>query len=261
MNRRLTWCCRIIAGDPAFWTPGPDQVGLLQSAELIVLNGADAERWLELVFLDDSRLFDTTADLHDRLIPLVDAVTHQHGPEGEHTHDGVAHTTWLDPTLLASQAAALAVRLKAVVPGQEGRVNDNLAALDADLDELDRSLRAAFDALDEEPVLFSHPVYQYLERQYELNGASVHWEPGESPSTGDWIELQDILRAHRAALMIWEDDPMPSTREQLEASGVSVVTFRTAANRPTSGDFLSVMTDNLRRLSDAVTAAPPDGAP
>lgn len=245
-----------IDGDPTYWTPAPEQVQLLQSAELIVLNGANAEPWLDLVSLDESRFFDTTAGLADRLIPLEDAVRHQHGPEGEHSHQGYAFTTWLDPGLLAGQARALADRLVQVVPAEEARLRQNLASLEADLSDLDNRLAAAFEPLRGRPVLFSHPVYQYLERRYGIDGRSLHWEPDKEPSTGDWIELQELRGEHPATLMIWEDEPLPATRDALEESGISVITFQPAANRPDGGDYLGVMEANRQRM-EAVTSASP----
>jgi zinc transport system substrate-binding protein len=245
-----------IDGDPTYWTPGPDQVQLLQSSDLIVLNGANAEPWLDLVSLDESRFFDTTARLTERLIPLDDAVQHQHGPEGEHSHQGYAFTTWLDPDLLAGQARALSERLAQYVRGKEGRLRDNLASLETDLSAIDTGLEVAFEPLRGRPVLFSHPVYQYLKRRYAIDGHSLHWEPDEEPSTADWIEFQEIRRDHPAIIMIWEDDPLPSTRDALEASGIAVVTFHTAANRPESGDYLSVMKANQRSIEAATSTSP-----
>jgi zinc transport system substrate-binding protein len=246
----------MIDGDPTYWTPDPEQVQLLQSAELIVLNGANAEPWLDLVSLDESKFFDTTAGLTERLIPLADAVQHQHGPEGEHSHQGYAFTTWLDPGLLAGQARALSDRLAQYVPVEEARVRQNLASLEADLSDLDNGLEAAFGSLRGRPVLFSHPVYQYLERRYGINGHSLHWEPDAEPSTSDWIELQQVRVEHPATLMIWEDDPLPSTRDALEEGGISLITFQPAANRPESGDYLDVMEANRRRMEAASPASP-----
>lgn len=113
-----------IDGDPTFWTPDPAQIELLQSADLVILNGANAEPWLDIVTLDQSRLFDTTAGLAGRLIPLEDAVQHQHGPEGEHSHQGTAFTTWLDPDLFAAQVSALSDRLALMVEGDEPRLRE-----------------------------------------------------------------------------------------------------------------------------------------
>ena len=237
-----------IDGDPAFWQPSEEQIRLLQSADRILVNGAGAESWLKLISLDGRRVVDTTGPIVDRLIPLGDSVMHQHGPEGEHSHQGTAFTTWLDPQMAIAQARVLADSIIDLVPAGEAEFRDNLVGLEQELTELDARLAEGFAELDGRPVLFSHPVYQYLERRYDINGVSVHWEPGEAPATSDWIALQQILVAHPAAIMVWEDEPLEETRGRLAKSGIVSVPFRTAANAPDEGDFVSVMTDNVERL-------------
>ena len=49
-----------IEGDPAFWIPSAEQVQVLQSADRVILNGAGAESWLNLISLNKRRLVDTS---------------------------------------------------------------------------------------------------------------------------------------------------------------------------------------------------------
>ncbi len=237
-----------IDGDPAFWMPSTEQIQLLQSADVILLNGAGAESWQNLITLDRRRLVDTSANVVDKLIPFDDSVQHQHGPEGEHSHRGTAFTTWLDPQLAIAQAKVLTNTLIDVAPTGETQFLDNLANLEQELTELDSRLADVFARLDGRPVLFSHPVYQYLERRYGINGESVHWEPDEVPSIPDWIALQQIRNLHPATIMIWEDEPLAETRARLANTGIVSVPFRTVAILPEEGDFLSVMLENIEQL-------------
>jgi len=241
-----------IDGDPAFWTPGAEQIQLLQSADVVILNGAGAEPWLNLVTLDRRQLLDTTAKIADRLIPLEDSVRHQHGPEGEHSHQGTAFTTWLDPQLAIAQAQALTNAVVDLAPAAEDQFRDNMAKLERELIELDTRLAGIFAQLEDRPVLFSHPVYQYLQRRYLINGKSLHWEPDEEPTTSDWIELQQELPAHRASIMIWEDEPLQATKDRLAAADIRSAVFHPVANRPDDGDFLSVMRANAKRIQSSL---------
>ena len=109
-----------------------------------------------------------------------------------------------------------------------------------------------FLRLNGRPVLFSHPVYQYLERRYGINGESLHWEPDEAPSTPAWIELQQLVSSHPATIMLWEDEPIEETRARLADAGIVNVPFQTAANRPEEGDYLEVMKKNAERLTQAL---------
>ena len=240
-----------IEGDPAFWVPGGAQVAELQAADRVLLNGAGYESWLDFVTLPRDRLVDTTADLAERLLPLEEDTVHQHGPEGEHSHAGTAFTTWLDPTLAAEQARAIAAALTELQPDRAGEISARLAELEQRLAQLDREMRQAFDGLQGAPVVFSHPVYQYLQHRYGINGRSLHWEPGEDPGVKAWLDFQNLLREYPAGLMVWEDQPLPETAGKLRESGVESVVFDTAANRPEQGDYFDVMAANLEALRGA----------
>ena len=243
-----------IDGDPASWIPTPQQVQVLQSADVILLNGAGAESWPDLVSLDRRRLVDTSASIEDRLIPLEGSALHQHGPEGEHSHQGTAFTPWLDLNLAVQQSRAITETFVMLVPAGESRFRGNLVKLEQELVELDSRLADVFARLDGRPVLFSHPVYQYLERRYSINGESVHWEPDETPSTSDWIALQQLRQSHPASIMVWEDEPLSATRARLADAGIVSVSFRPVANSPIEGDYLSVMHSNAGQLESILSS-------
>lgn len=243
-----------IDGDPALWVPDADQVQQLQAADLVLLNGAGAESWLKLITVDRRRLVDTSANIVERLIPLEASVLHQHGPEGEHSHEGNAFTTWLDPQLAIAQAQSITDALIQLAPLGETGFRDNMAKLEQELVRLDSSLAEVFLQLSDRPVFFSHPVYQYLQHRYHVNGVSLHWEPDEEPSTPDWIALQRINSTHRSTLMIWEDEPSRNTVQRLAGAGIASITFQTLANRPAQGDYLSVMHSNVKQLEAVLSS-------
>jgi zinc transport system substrate-binding protein len=234
--------------DPAYWAPEPEVIAGYQGADLILLNGAGYARWLERATLPATRLVDTSAGLEARLVPLEEATVHSHGLEGEHSHKGFAFTTWLDPELAIAQAKAVAEALVRARPESEGAMRSGLAALEQDLRALDERQRAAVERLGGKPLLFSHPVYQYLVARYGLNARSVHWEPDEAPSETQWRELQEILAEHPARWMIWEGAPQPEVVQRLSELGLESVVYDPCANRPSAGDLLTVMGRNAAAL-------------
>jgi len=131
-------------------------------------------------------------------------------------------------------------------------LRNNLSALQSRLSDLDRELADTFAALGNQPILFSHPVYQYLQRRYGLNGVSLHWEPDTEPGTRAWIELQKILLEHPAVIMLWEAEPLSSTAARLSELGVQSIVFQTASNHPGQGDYFDVLTGNAKRLRTAL---------
>jgi len=235
-------------GDPVNWKPGSEAIARMQSSDLLILNGAGYETWLGWVSLPDEILLDTSAGFRDRLLPQEEETVHQHGPEGAHSHQGLAFTIWLDPTLAMEQASVIEQAISEMVPRNQAAHQARLASLHASLAGLDEELRIAFETFGDQAILFSHPVYQYLAARYGLNGVSVHWEPGEDPGIKAWIDFQDVLRSHPAKLMIWEDEPGDVTADQLEQLGIKPVPFHTASNPPEGSDYFEVMNANLDRL-------------
>jgi zinc transport system substrate-binding protein len=237
-----------IEGDPAMWAPTGSDAAELQNADLLIFNGADYESWLAFTTLPAGHSLDTTAQVQEMLLPIENETVHQHGPAGEHSHQGTAFTTWLDPQLAIEQARAIMQGLSRLEPEQSGLFETNCEKLKQRLTQLDGSLASAFAQPGEQPVIFSHPVYQYLQHRYSINGRSTHWEPDTEPGTKEWIDFGNLLRQHPAKLMIWEEAPLDSVREKLEQMGIQVVVFSPAGNVPANGDYFTVMEQNLLGL-------------
>jgi zinc transport system substrate-binding protein len=244
------------AVDPAFWSPDAETVAAYQSADLILLNGAGYASWTDRVSLPGSRLVATAAGLTDRYVVVEDAVTHSHGPAGEHAHGTIAFTTWLDPTMALEQARAIRDAFVRARPQHETAFDEGFAELERDLLGLDGRISEIVTTDPDRALLASHPVFQYLAAQYDLEIRSIHFEPDEPPSPAAWRELQMILDGHPARWMLWEAEPLPETAARLRELGVESVVFTPAGNRPESGDYLSVMDANIRRLGAAYRGTP-----
>ncbi|MCZ6816102.1 MAG: metal ABC transporter substrate-binding protein [Planctomycetota bacterium] len=236
--------------DPAYWKPNPDIVASFQQADLILLNGAAYAKWTEQVSLPWSRLLNTSQGLEDRHIEIEGAARHSHGPAGRHAHSGVAFTTWLDPTLAERQAQAIRDGLARLLPHHKDLLDLNFDALKRDLNDLDQQLSKATESVRVQPLLASHPVYQYLARRYDLNLKSVHWEPHEIPDEERWAELDELLANHAATRMIWEAPPDAAIVNTLHRRGIRCMVFHPCGNTPRAGDYMTVMRDNARRLNE-----------
>lgn len=238
--------------DPAFWKPDAKAIGQMQKADLIALNGADLEKWLVRVTLPKLKQVDTSAGFKDRFIVIPNAVTHSHGPGGMHSHGGTAFVTWLDFEQAGKQAEALAQAMMRKRPEFKATFQEGLDKLVADLKALDGEMQQITAGKSTQPLMGSHPVYHYLARRYGLNLQAVHWEANEMPPPAEWEGLTKTLAIHPAKLMLWEAPPTAEIAAKLTAQGVVSVGFEPCSNRPESGDFLSVMKQNLANLRQAL---------
>ena len=116
---------------------------------------------------------------------------------------------------------------------------------------LDAELESIVAGRQEQALLASHPVYQYLARRYGVSLYSVVWEPDEFPDPSQWKALGNLARKHAAKWMLWEGKPNATSVEKLQQMGIGSIVFDPSANLPAQGDFLSVMQNNLVELKKA----------
>ncbi len=235
--------------DPAMWRPTVEDISAMQEADLILLNGASYEPWLNIVSLPPSRIVNTTARLADQLIPVEADITHVHGLDGEHEHSGTAFTTWLDVQLAVGQVHAIADAYSERWPQLTAIFQSAASSLETELLTLDNDLARIVGGNQDLPILFSHPVYQYFERRYAINGESVHWEPDVMPDDSMWDDLEKLVIRHPAKWMIWEAEPSPEIASRLQELGISSIVYSPAANTPVQGGYISVMADNVTSLA------------
>ena len=235
--------------DPAFWMPDARAIAQYQQADLIVLNGAGYSQWLKAASLPASKTIYTSVPFQDRYIQQEDCSTHSHGPEGDHSHCDFVFTTWLDPQLAILQARSIRDAVSKLIPERKEYFDANFQLLEADLQQLDRRLESIISENPDQALLFSHPVYDYPIRRYDLNAKSVHWEPEEFPDDTQWQELELILTEFQASWMVWEGEPLTDTVDKLAELGIGSIVFDPVAGVPESGDFLAVMQQNANNLS------------
>jgi zinc transport system substrate-binding protein len=234
--------------DPAFWKPDAATVEAYQEADLILLNGATYAKWIAVVSMPTSKMVDTSAGFADNYIGLDDAVTHSHGPEGKHEHGNIAFTTWIDFTQASQQARSVKDALVKLEPHQKTAFEANFTTLERELLDLDAQMQDVASKIGTEPLLVSHPVYQYWTRRYGLDVRSMHWEPDSFPDEGMWSALKKLRQEHPSSWMIWEGEPLAGISEQLKKVGVRSVVFNPCGNRPAEGDFMTVMKSNIENL-------------
>jgi zinc transport system substrate-binding protein len=232
--------------DPAQWQPNIEDILQLQRAELILLNGAGYSSWLNKVSLSEEQLVVTSAAARDEWIQLTGQVSHSHGPQGEHAHSGYAFTTWMDMSLAQVQAKAVARALQTRWPEREADIEGRLTGLLAELESIDRGYAEAAAELRKHQIIYSHPVYQYFERRYDLPGNSLHWEPDVMPGDEQWQQLEGIEAG--TILFVWEAEPSPNIVERMGEMGIEFVVVDPAANVE-KGKWLSLQQENIARLA------------
>jgi zinc transport system substrate-binding protein len=237
--------------DPSSWRPTLAEIAEIQAADLIVLNGAGLADWTTRAALPRARTVETARGLTDALIP-TETITHSHGAEGAHSHEGTATHTWLDFEQAAFQAEALAAAMRRAVPDA-----DVDAGLEALVDDL-MALNAMGNALVKGrpvPVITAHPRYEYLGRAYRLDVSTLDWERGAVPDDADLAELETLIARTGARVLIWEEAPPEDAQEAVQALGLEQAVVPPLSTAPEEGDFVEALRAGLASLAEALGSA------
>jgi len=239
--------------DPAFWRPTDAQISAIQKADLIIMNGATYEKWAVTTSLPDDRIVDTSLAFTDTFIESENTITHSHGKEGEHSHGGLATTTWLDLSQANQQAAAIKDALLATFPEQADSIKQAYRKLEKDLMDLHAKMKKAADSLSTKTFLASHPIYQYFARAYGLRIHALVWDAKMELTEEALAELAKIQQKHPAAkTFIWDREPTPGHIPSLEKLGLKSIVITPVFGKPDPRtDFLQAMEKNLNALISA----------
>ena len=233
--------------DPVEWQPTVDDIIALQHADLLILNGSGYSPWLTKISLTENKLVDSLAGLESELIKLDASLSHSHGPQGDHSHDQLAITTWMDMTLAKKQSQNIAKVLTERYSKHRQSIQLKAKKLIGELEILELGYQEQVSKLQNKTLVFSHPVYQYFKRGYQLTGSSLHWEPNEIPSSGQWTQLTRLSEDTNELLLIWEDEPNDEIKPKLDELNIDYLVIRPAANR-LAQSWLAVQQANINQL-------------
>ena len=264
-----TWMAERIAGDlvevvcplpdgadPIYWQPSREALAAYQAADLVLLNGAGFEKWVQGASLPPSRTVDSAAGFEDRWVEYEHATTHSHGAEGEHTHAGLDGHTWVDPQLARAQGDAILAGMQRAFPQHAEAFGVNHGAMDADLAALDARLASLVERLDGVALFASHPAYNYLARRFDLHIENFDLDPDDTAVPAETVESIAAGRGDRPAILLWEGPPAAPLPAEL-AEVLTFVLFSPCelpdrAEVAAGNDYLSLMQANLERLEAAL---------
>lgn len=189
------------------------------------------------------------------VVELLEEEEAEHAEEDDHGHEEGDPHFWLDPTLLAAAAEAVAEELVAADPEHEEAYRANLDELVTDLDELDRDYERGLSSCETQDVVVSHDAFAYLET-YGLHFEPIAGlSPDEEPSAARLAELADLIEESSITTVFTETLASPALSETLAGD----LGLETAVLDPIEGlsdatqdeDYLSLMRQNLAALRSA----------
>ena len=240
--------------DPIYWQPSRNSILKYQQAGLIILNGANFEKWVNSVNLPLSRVIESVNLSSDELIYYEGVAEHRHGPEGAHTHEGIDGHTWLDPLHAKTASNNILESMCVRWPKYRAEFIENHKELVSGLDEL----HVRLNAIEMPPAFASHPAYNYLARRYGWNIRNLDLVPDEALSEEQIKMIGSYAKEKPMRLLVWESVPLSENVEELEKRlGIRSVVFSPCEmisqdKSEEESDYLSLMHQNIDVLARAI---------
>ncbi|MFT4638622.1 MAG: zinc transport system substrate-binding protein [Verrucomicrobiales bacterium] len=236
------------SADPIYWMPEASAIQQYQSADLILINGANFEQWIDKVTLPSSKLINTSQSLKGQLVRYENAVVHKHGPEGEHSHEGVDGHTWMDPLNALAQAQEIKAALIKRWPEQQPTFTKGYASLETDLQDLDTRFRTFAESWGNRALAASHPAYNYIAKRYSLKIINFDLDPESLPDQEILDSIKHTSKEYQFTHLLWEANPADEVAEAMRKLGLQNILLAPCEAPPESGDYLTTMRQNVSNL-------------
>ena len=226
---------------PHTYEPTPRQLAALWEANLFLGIGVSFETPL-LAKISSLRPGLTVADCSRgiELQPIDDSHAHAHPGERFDPH------TWLDPVLVATEAAAVRDALCRAAPADCPGFETNLAAYHGELDAAHRRIATILAPFRGRSMLVFHPAYGYFARRYGLEQVAVE-VGGKEPTPRQLALLVEQAKAAGAsALFVQPQQRGSSAAAVAEALGCPLVELD-----PLAPNLIA----NLERMAQEIAAA------
>jgi ABC-type Zn uptake system ZnuABC Zn-binding protein ZnuA len=260
--------CEVLAPDAESYRPTPERIVEIGDADLIVVNGLGLEPWLEGASLPVSRVVEASATVD----PIeLEAVTHSHGPEGDHSHRETDPRAWLDPLSFARQADEIAAALARVLPEHQATIEQRRIDLEARLGALVADSRQRLESAIgpgskgdassfELASLSSH--LRYFSRALGF-GMKEFLPDDEGPglSDHDLEHLVNWIRKAKLPVVVFARQDASGSEAQRQLMALSSVQPSIVELDDLSGgsagayDYAALFEDNVARLQAALSAA------
>ena len=242
------------------WKPKKEDVKRLQQADLILISGAGYEPWKDRVSLPGSRLKETSVGYYSQFIRIPDAITHQHGPEGQHAHPGTVWATWLDPELAESQCTRVADLLSELRPSASTEIATTITNIKAQLAATQNLAKeiSSLTSARKITVVGDSPHYHYLTSKLGWDFQYVHWDESQELTAVAKDELSALARklpSNQTRFFLLNSLHAESTASFAVEAGFEVIRIDLCEYPPADGSqdrFLDRIHSNMERIKSAM---------
>lgn len=202
---------------PHDYSFSPADIQKIAKADVLVINGAGLEKWLQRGIGSAARkdllVVDTSVGIH--LITGLD-VRPLAGVHSEPDPDagGTNPHIWLSPINAIKQVENIRDALVSRDPANAETYRANAAAYIGHLQSLDTAIRAATRSFPNRNLITFHDTFPYFARDYDFNVVATFEEfPGKEPSPRAIEELRKTIAAGNVCALFSEPQYSPKAMQ------------------------------------------------
>ncbi len=160
---------------PWTFTPGPSQVALLRTADLILWSGAELEPGLAKTLGD--------SNISAAVVEVLSSEDMKVLPARRHDTQKRDAWFWLDSRNMLILLDRLSYMLIDMDPQRKTRYEHNRSRMLSPIADLDRKMEYAYRDVSGKSVFFYHDTHQYFEQAYAMNVAGTLASPPSEPQS------------------------------------------------------------------------------
>ena len=219
-----------------------DQMRTVEAAQVVVLNGAGLEEFLEDALKHAGNVIDASADLE-----LSCGDVHHH--EG-HRHAYDPHI-WLSPENAKQMCKTICDRLCVMYPAHKTQFEQNLVGLIGQLDDLQAYGETSLKDLEYRDLITFHDGFTYFAESFSLHILkAVEEESGSEASAKELIELIKLVKTNALPAIFTEVNGSTAAAEIISAeTDAKVYTLDMAM---TGNSYFEAMYHNIDTIKEAL---------
>lgn len=218
------------------------QMRAMEAVEVIVINGAGLEDFLDDVLKGSENIIDASEG-------LVLSYGHHH-EENEHHHEQDPHF-WLSPKNAKHMCQIIESKLSAEYPQYADTFAQNLNKLLGKLDDLQAYGEQNLKNLTSKNLITFHDGFSYFAESFDLHILkAVEEESGSEASAKELIELINLVEEHKLPAIFTETNGSTSAAEIIaEETGVKVYALDMAM---AGNSYFEAMYHNIDTIKEAL---------
>lgn len=222
-----------------------DQMEMLSSASVLVLNGVNLEFWADKAIdaADNPKMIVVkTADG----LPIIDSAD-------DHDHPGGNPHVWLSPIYAVHQVRMIRDAFIKADPKHSKQYQANSARYIKKLMLLDKDIHERVKTFKHKDFIAFHPAWVYFAKQYGLKQAAVIEEtPGKEPSPSDLRSIVKECIRIKAKAIFAEPQFSPKAAQVIADECRTHVLMLDPIGKAPEYDYIKTMRSNLNQMAKAL---------